>query len=189
FVDLSVQRLVFEGGSGIGLHEHLHVGVLDDLVAGLWAIGQRQCQPATAVLRCDAQTSFRRQPGPVGQVADSSYCLITKRKHAVRLTSDGWMTNGCRCAQRHDLQQNTCRACPAGRGTGPRPPTVALTTSRAAAPLFPLPAVGGQTSDDELFIAWRHASATERFIPRGRGRPRARYRMVAAWLVRPCFSR
>ena len=39
FVDLSVQRFVVEGDSGIGLHEHLHVDVFDDLVAGLRAVG------------------------------------------------------------------------------------------------------------------------------------------------------
>src|SRR5215813_15565608 len=49
-VDLSVERLVVEGSGSIGLHEHLHVGFLDDLVAGLRAIRQRERQPAGAAV-------------------------------------------------------------------------------------------------------------------------------------------
>ena len=61
---LGVQRLVVEGGSRIGLDEHVHVGFLDDLVAGLRAVRQRQCQPAgAAVFGCDAQPVSAGSPG------------------------------------------------------------------------------------------------------------------------------
>src|SRR5215475_13428711 len=115
-VDLSVKRLVVKGDSRIGLYEHVHVGFLDDLVAGLRAVRQRQRQPArAAVFWCDAQPSFRRKPGLGGQVADSSHRMVGKRKHAELLTRYAWMTEFVLCA------------------ADPGPSTIALTTSGAAA--------------------------------------------------------
>src|SRR5215469_17378263 len=100
-VDLSVQRFVVERGSRIGLDKHVHVGFLDDLVAGPRAVSQRQRQPAgAAVFRRDAQPRFRRKPGLGGQVADSSHRMVGKGKHAELLTRYAWMTRSCvvRCA-------------------------------------------------------------------------------------------
>src|SRR5215831_13056316 len=132
-VDLSVKRLVVKGDSRIGLDEHVHVGFLDDLVAGLRAVRQRQRQPArAAVFWCNAQPSFRRKPGLGGQVADSSHRMVGKRKHAELLTRYAWMTEMLCCALRRGLRRNTCRGCVVGRGAGPGPSTIALTTGAAA---------------------------------------------------------
>src|SRR5262249_11269566 len=127
-VEPGVERVVVEGSGRIGLYVYLHAGVLDDLVAGLRALSQRQRQPAgAAVLPCDAQPGLRRKPGLGGQVADNSDRLVGKRQHAELLTSDAWMTNcgvvrcAVACGRTPDAQVR------AGSGPGPGPATIAVT--------------------------------------------------------------
>src|SRR5262245_42048587 len=147
-VDLSVERLVVEGSGSIGLHEHLHVGFLDDLVAGLRAIRQRERQPAgAAVSRCDAQADLRRKPGPGGQIADSSDRLVGKRKHAELLTSDAWMDQMLVwCAAPWPPAAHLLRM---SLSAGNRPRVIHHRVNSSPGPqhpCFPLPARGDQTS-------------------------------------------